>query len=294
MRFQAIFAPGASHSRPPSCHTWLEGGGVLRFFRFLTRRQTPILVLAAAAFAAPLAAYSPTVQITNDRTGRHDIFCTTDSWTLAITGGAPNAEVRADGYLHGMTDGSGNFVLQGTLNSQLTGHWDEYWSVGPDAASPSPLSFDVVDCGEICSASVDGIPDLSSKDNWTTPYWPYWQYSYADPDEVSTTASVTPATEQCRIESIEVMSGSSIAQYQTDYDQWERTVKVYDVAVKSRYCPSGRPCEYEYFQATWLYPYFDYAWLRLTAWDDYNNTFTFAGASAFLTAECAFNGSTCY
>jgi hypothetical protein len=269
------------------------GTGVLHFFRFLTRRQTPILVLAAA-FAAQVAAYSPTVQITNSRTGRHDIFCTTDSWTLVISGGAPNAEVRADGHLHGMTNGSGYFALQGTMDQGVEGHWDEHWSVGQDAASPSPLSFDVVDCGEFCSASLDPIPDLSSRDYYSTSLW-IWDHSSATPDEVSTTASVTPATQQCQIESIQVMSGNSIGQYEADYDQWERTVKVYDIAVKQGYCPSGRPCEYGYTQAMWLYPYWDYALIRLTAWDDYNNTFTWAGASAFLSAECRLvGGGNCY
>jgi hypothetical protein len=295
MHVRAIFALGASYSRTHKLPCLAGGAGVLHSLHFLTRRQTPTLILVAAAFAAQLAAYSPTVQITNGRTGRHDIFCTSDSWTLVITGGAPNAEVRADGYLHGMTNASGYFALQGTMSQDVEGHWVTSWTVGQDAASPSPLSFDVVDCGEFCSASIDSFPDLSSRDHWDDWSGDWVSSTAVGQDEVSATASVTPATQQCRIESIEVMSGNSIGQYQTDFDQWERTVKAYDIAVKSWYCPSGRPCQYDYAQATWLYPYFDYALIRLTAWDDYNSTFTWAGANAFLSAECRLvGGANCY
>ncbi len=107
------------------------------------------------------------VSIQNDaRPGSGDLYVN-DHWTVTITGEAPNSLVQVHAWKdgadqgvqsQGYTNGSGDFVLVGTMGLWSIGLWTEQWSVGgsvilptlqfrvnPMAVTPSELPVEMVE-----------------------------------------------------------------------------------------------------------------------------------------------------
>lgn len=97
------------------------------------------------------SAGGPTVSFTASRSG--SVFVPGDSWTISITGGAPNSPVvvssthdgSPDSATMGTTNSGGSWSLTGTFDSGVLGNWSETWSVNGVVAGS--FSFCVVRAG---------------------------------------------------------------------------------------------------------------------------------------------------
>lgn len=109
------------------------------------------MTLAAAARTTttpPPGASAPRVVFTNSRGG--STLYPGDTWTVRITGAAPNAEVRVTGGKNGAvdtnrmgtTDAAGSFTLSGVVSSEELGNWAETWTAG--GVNTGSFSFSVV------------------------------------------------------------------------------------------------------------------------------------------------------
>jgi hypothetical protein len=90
--------------------------------------------------------YHPVVSFQNSR-GSSALY-PGDTWSISITGGAPNSPVVVTGGKNGVhdsvqmgtTDSLGKFSLSGTITSDQVGTWNESWTVGGDSAGSFSFS----------------------------------------------------------------------------------------------------------------------------------------------------------
>lgn len=89
----------------------------------------------------PPTTYTPRLSFNTSRGG--STVYPGDTWTITITGAAPNQPVSVLGIHpdggsatqgYGNTDGSGNFKLAGQITSDMVGNWQETWTVGGQQA----------------------------------------------------------------------------------------------------------------------------------------------------------------
>jgi hypothetical protein len=103
-----------------------------------------------------------------------------DTWTITISGAAPNAPISVVGGGNGAmnttptgtTDTKGNFSLSGTIDSSQIGSWYEGWTVG--GTGVGSISFTVVaaPAGTTTATTTTGTTTTgtttTSTDNWFT------------------------------------------------------------------------------------------------------------------------------
>lgn len=91
---------------------------------------------ASTSGSSTPSSYTPRVSFSSSRGG--STLYVGDSWTITITGAAPGAEIKVTGGKNGASptvsmgsaDGSGKFVLTGTVTSEEIGTWSESWAAG--------------------------------------------------------------------------------------------------------------------------------------------------------------------
>jgi hypothetical protein len=131
----------------------LNGGNVVDTRGILQVSGVPASWLTPNITGSPsptAPVYHPSVSFNTSRGPGASALYPGDTWSITITGGAPNAAVTVSGsdpagsYVGtsmGKTDANGNFTLSGTIDASQLGNWSEQWSVG--GASAGTISFSV-------------------------------------------------------------------------------------------------------------------------------------------------------
>lgn len=135
-----------------SCPTGWTWNGTVCVQTDPTVYVNPPAPVQAPSTPPPVATYTPRVSLKDSTSGSSlsggmgvTGFFVGDSFTLSISGGAPNAPVavvRAAGnWIAGSTDAGGNFTTTGLWAPEDAGAWAQQWLVGNDTVQPSPLNF---------------------------------------------------------------------------------------------------------------------------------------------------------
>jgi hypothetical protein len=122
--------------------------------------------------AGGASGYHPVVSFQNSR-GASTLY-PGDTWSVSITGGAPNAPVvvtggkngARDSVQMGTTDGSGKFSIAGTITSDQVGTWSESWTVGGDAAGTFSFTVGMVASQTPAGKQIINSNGASQPANW--------------------------------------------------------------------------------------------------------------------------------
>lgn len=119
----------------------LPGGGQANYYNGPVNTNGSSSAAQPPRPSPPPTSYAPRLSFNTSRGG--STVYAGDTWTITITGAPPNQPVSVLGVHpdggsatqgYGNTDGSGNFKLAGTITPDMTGNWQETWTVGGQQA----------------------------------------------------------------------------------------------------------------------------------------------------------------